>query len=127
MDAEEARLIADIRQRRADLVGRAEHMKRTLTEALDPRERIKRHPLRGLLTSVGTGIFLGRLISGRPARRSQAEPEPVAPAEPESPLAALAAGLLPTLLPTLLPAVMGPLMSLVMPRSRKRRDKTNSH
>ena len=129
MDAEEARLMEDIQRRRAELVTRAEGLKRSLTLALDPRERIKRHPLRGLLTSIGTGIFLGRMIGGggRAApRRAGAEPQ-ATNSEHESPLLSLASSVLPTLLPTLLPAVMGPLMSLVLPRSPKRRGKTNSH
>ena len=126
MDTQEAKLLAEIRARRADLVMKAEGLKRTLTETFDPRERIKRHPLRGILSSVGAGMFLGRMMTGRASRRTGVEPEP-APPEPQSPLAALAAGVLPTLLPTLLPAVMGPLMSLIMPRGSRRRAKTNSH
>ena len=127
MDAEEARLLEDIQGRRAELVSRAENLKRSLTVALDPRERIKRHPLRGLLTSIGAGMFLGRMIGGRAApRRDGLEPQ-VTNSEPESPLLALASSVLPSLLPTLLPVVLGPLMSLVLPRSPRRRDKTNSH
>ena len=126
MDAQEEILLADIKARRADLVSKAEGLKRTLTETFDPRERIKRHPLRGILSSVGAGMFLGRLMGGRGPRKGGFEPEPPPP-EPQSPLASLAAGVLPTLLPTLLPAVMGPLLSLILPRGPRRRGKTNSH
>ena len=126
MDAEEARLLAEIEARRADLVSRAHELRRSVTQTLDPRERIKRHPLRGLLTSVGTGIFLGRLMSGRPAARRNSEPEAAHAAEPESPLASLAASVLPTLLPTLLPAIVGPLASFIFPRASGRRGKKNN-
>jgi len=127
MDAEEARLLDEIKARREDIANHAENLKRSVTELLDPRERIKRHPLRGLLTTVGTGIVLGRLMGGRSIRKESIEPEPQS-AEPDSPLLSFAASVLPGLLPTLLPAIVGPLASLILPRGSSRRGKkTNSH
>lgn len=129
MDPYEAQLEEDIRRRRAELLTKAETVKRSFVETFDPRERVRRNPLGSLLATVGAGMFLGRMVSGRSARANGRVAEVEPPEPEESSLASLAMSVLPTLLPTLLPAVVRPLISLVLPKRTKPRPRkpTNSH
>lgn len=116
MDPYEAQLLDDIQLRRAELMNRAESLRRAFVETFDPRERVKRNPLSGLLTSLGAGMFLGRMMPGRSTRGNGTTIAPEPPPA-ESTLASIAVSMLPGLLPTLMP-LMGPLMSLLIPKKR---------
>jgi hypothetical protein len=126
MDAEEARLLEDIQKRRAELITRAQTVKRSVVETFDPREHFKRSPVTGLLTSLSAGVFLGRMMMGRSSHANGEVGAAPPPEEEPSTLASLAMGILPSLLPTVLPALVRPLISLVLPTRPKRARKTNS-
>ena len=115
MDPHEAELLREIQQRRKELVSRAEAFRLTAIATFDPRERLRRHPLAGVLTSLGAGIVLA-LLPMIPPRR---EPQPAgARGGLDQALISFAAGLLPGALPTL----MSPLLSLFgRPRVSKQR------
>jgi len=107
MDPQEAKLEEEVRQCRAELLSRGESLRRTVAVTLDPREMFKRHPVRGLLTSLGVGLFAGRMLSGRGGRvkNGASEPEPSSAAAPS--FASLAMGMI---LPRILPALVGPVL-----------------
>ncbi len=121
MDAYEARLTEEIQQRRAELVARAEKLRRVVVETIDPRETVKRHPLGGLLTSLGAGMFLGGMLPGRSGRANGASKGAPAPASESSLFGTVAAGVLSSVLPGLIPMLVGPLMSLITPKPRTRK------
>ena len=107
MDPQEARLEEEVRQCRAELLSRGESLRRTVATTLDPREMFKRHPVRGVLTSLGLGLFAGRILSGRSARVKNGAPQPEAASAAAPSLASLAMGMI---LPRILPALVGPVL-----------------
>jgi hypothetical protein len=109
MDPEEARLEEEVRRRRADLVARGDSLRRSVIDTFDPREAIKRHPVGGLLASLGVGIVAGRVLTGRRSRASNGKAE--SESSEGSPLASLAMGFLPGLLVKIVPLVAAPLLS----------------
>src|SRR5213594_3810216 len=113
MDPHEAELLREIQQRRKELVSRAEAFRRTAIATFDPREGLRRHPLAGVLTSLGAGVLLALLPMIPPKREPQAAG---ARGGLDQTLISFAAGLL----PGALPALMSPLLSLLSrPRASK--------
>jgi hypothetical protein len=109
MDREEARLEEEVRRRREELVTKGESLRRSVVDKFDPREIVKRNPVGGLLASVGVGIFVGKMLTGRGSRGKNGEAESKPSADPS--LASLAMGLLPGLLSRVAPMFVAPLLS----------------
>ena len=124
MDATEARLLEEIRQRRADLVTRAESLRRSVVDTLDPCEQVRRHPVGSILASLGAGVLLGGAFPRRGRRgRGAAANGAAESAAPEAGIpgfASIAAGLLPSLLPMIVPLV-GRLVSWFEPEEGRYR------
>lgn len=111
MDPHEAKLEEEVRLRRAELLEKGESLRRSVVETLDPRSIVKRNPVGGLLTSLGVGLFMGRMLTGRGTRGKNAAAE--APPLNDAPsLVSLVAGMLPGLALRALPKLIGPVFSL---------------
>jgi len=118
MDDHEAELMKDIERRRAELLGRAEAFRRNLITNFDPREKVKRHPLAGLATSLLAGVALALASPRRPDRQVAASANGL--------MGAFLPGLLKGIVPTLLMGLVNPLLA-GMNRKNTPDPSTNRH
>ena len=102
-DRREAELIREVERSRAELLVRARALQSSAMAILDPRESIRRHPIRGIVLSLATGVILsalGRRREAGPVAGGQPPPQP-------HPLVSLAE----SLLPDLINGFLGPLIA----------------
>jgi hypothetical protein len=118
MDSHEAELWREIQKKRQALHSKADALRRSAIATFDPRESLRRHPLAGVVTSLGAGVILA-LLPMLPKRRDSQGAG--VKSGMDQALLSLAAGLLPALLPT----IVGPLLGLLR-RPRGPKDRSRS-
>lgn len=103
MDDREAEMVMEIERRRAELLGRAEAFRKNLVTNFDPREKVKRHPVAGLATSLLAGVALAMASPRRADRQVVASANGL--------MSAFLPGLLKGIVPTLLMGLINPLLA----------------